>query len=40
MDVIVRAFIKLHVARPHIGKSSCRLDKWRASVSLILRYLR
>jgi len=40
MDVIVRALIKSHVPGPHIGKSGCRLEKWHAAASLILRCLR
>jgi len=40
MEVIVRALIKSHVPRSHIGKSSCWLEKWRATASLILRCLR
>jgi len=40
MDIIVRAFIKSHVPGSHIGKSGCRLEKWRATTSLILRCLR
>jgi len=40
MDVIVRALMKSHVPRPHIGKSGCGLEKWHATYSLILRCLR
>jgi len=40
MYVIVRALIKLHVPGPHIGKSDCRPEKWRATASSFLRCLR
>jgi len=40
MDVIVRALMISHVPGPHIGKSGCRLEKWCATASLILRCLR
>jgi len=40
MDVIIRALIKSRVPGSHIGKSSCRLEKWRATASSILRCLR
>jgi len=39
MDVIVRALIKSR-HRPRIGKSGCRLEKWRATASLISHSLR
>jgi len=40
MDVIVRALINSRVLGPRIGKSGCRLEKWRATASFILRCLR
>jgi len=40
MDVTVRALMKSHVPGTHIGKSGCRLEKWRATASSFLRCLR